>query len=249
VLDVDIDKVHQARKDGVPAYYGDVHADETMQHAHIATARALVLLVNDPAVAERAVATARRHAPLTPLFIRTHALVDAERLRALGATQVVIEEVEAGLEMLARVLRAIDMPRNLVAARLRHAREATEGSDRGLTIPRRRLGALPELDALKVETIILDDGAAAIGQTPRVLALHARTEALLLARRRGQVLIGNPPADEPFAAGDVIYLIGEGAALRAAEAILLRDALEASDGTPLAPSDEGRDEAEIHARS
>ncbi|MFZ5471734.1 MAG: cation:proton antiporter [Myxococcota bacterium] len=104
VLELNAATVRAARARGEPVYYADVGSPEALIHARLAQARALVLLINDPYSAERAIAAARRLSPTLPIFMRTHYVRDAPRLVRLGATEVIVEEIEAGLAMLARVL-------------------------------------------------------------------------------------------------------------------------------------------------
>jgi CPA2 family monovalent cation:H+ antiporter-2 len=106
-------------------FYADAASEEALGHAHLTDAKALVLLMNDPATAQRVVDTARRISPTVPILIRARYLAERESLRKLGATDVIVEEVEAGSETLSRLLRRLDVPGSAIQACLQAVRDAT----------------------------------------------------------------------------------------------------------------------------
>lgn len=220
VLELNAERVKEVRAENVPIYYGDVSSEEALVHAHVPEAKALVLLINDPDAARRALHAARRCAPDTPIFLRTHYASDRELLLAAGATDVVCEEVESGVEMLARVLRRMGMARNVVTEALRSARSETSPSARDVTLPRPRFDAVKDLEALKVESFLVRAHDHAGGRSPQQMHLRSETGALVVAVRRGEAMLENPPSSEPFQVGDVLYLMGPGPALSRAVALL-----------------------------
>lgn len=104
VLELNADRVRHGRAQGYPIYYGDITSPEAQHHAHIREARAIVLVINDPDAARRAIAATRAISPDVPIVCRTRYVRDRESLMALGATEVVCEELEGGTEMAAQVL-------------------------------------------------------------------------------------------------------------------------------------------------
>ncbi|MDA1010717.1 MAG: NAD-binding protein, partial [Chloroflexi bacterium] len=104
VLDLNADRVRHGRAHGYPIYYGDITSPEAQQHAHIAEARAIVLVINDPDAARRAIAATRSINPEIPIICRTRYVRDRDSLIALGANEVVCEELEGATEMAAQVL-------------------------------------------------------------------------------------------------------------------------------------------------
>jgi CPA2 family monovalent cation:H+ antiporter-2 len=218
ILEINLERVVHARAEGEPAFYGDVANPDAVQLARVREARALVLLIDDPPAAERAIAAARQHAPGTPILVRARHLRSTPGLLALGADEVVADEVEAGLEVLARVLRRVGTARNLLNQRVRRARERTQTTARELTVPRPRLGEVPELGDLKVESFLVTPTAHAAGRTTLELELRARTGALVVAVRRGETLLEQTDPSDAFRPGDMLYLVGSRDAL--ARAIL-----------------------------
>jgi len=232
VLELNAETVRRARELGLPVYYGDATSPEALESAQVRRARLLTLLINDPAGARRVVDAVRRVAPELPILVRSRYLAEASSLRRLGVSDAVVEELESGMEMTARVLRRMGVARNLIVERIREARRATQESERPVVVPRPALGELGELADLKVETFLVRASAHACGRSPQELDLRSRSGALVLAvRRRGQVAQSAP--EQRFEEGDVLFLLGEGPAVRTAIDILEHG--EVSQPPPAAP--------------
>ncbi len=125
VLDLNPDNVRRARENGEPSYFGDVTSPEVLHHVGAHRAREIVIAVNDPAAAERAVRSARKAAPDVPILVRARFIADVAGMVAAGATEVVPAEIEAAVEIAARVLRRHGIDRERLKERLdgirRHA--------------------------------------------------------------------------------------------------------------------------------
>lgn len=212
-LELHVDNVRRGRREGLPVLYADATSEEALGHAGVRRARLVVLLINDPAAAERVVDTLRRFAPEVPVIVRTRYLLDRERLVALGAREVVAEEVEGTVEVGARLLRFVGAPRNVIDERLRVVRAETIAADRVDTVPRPRLGAVADLAELKIESALVREGSAADGASPIALRLRSETGALVVGVRRGDRLLEEPDPSLPFETGDVVYFVGTGEAL------------------------------------
>jgi monovalent cation:H+ antiporter-2, CPA2 family len=219
-LELNADTVRRARERGAAVYYGDATSAEALHHAHLDQARALVLVINDPSAAQRVIDTAKLVAPAVPVLLRTHFLAEKPALLALGATDVVAEEVEGAVELLVRLMRWLQLPRNVIEQRVREARESTQTSERKLTIPRRSLSEVQALADLKLESLVVLEGAPSVGQSAVSLNLRRQTGALMIALQRGATLLEQPDPTQPFQVGDVLYLVGSSASVRAASQLL-----------------------------
>jgi CPA2 family monovalent cation:H+ antiporter-2 len=220
ILELNADNVRRGRAAGDPVFYADATSKEALRHAHIEHARCIVVMINDPQATFRVVDAVRRVAPQAAVVIRTRYLADQDRLLALGGSRVVAEEVEGGIEVLAHVLRELDVPRNVIEAEIHGAREATQASARSMTIPRNRWAGGAPLSALKVESVLVVEGSPGASRSLREIDLRAKTGALLVAIQRGESLLSHPRADEALAPGDVAYLIGEADSVQAAVGLL-----------------------------
>jgi CPA2 family monovalent cation:H+ antiporter-2 len=126
VLDLNPDNVRLALAAGEPAYFGDVTSEEVLLHVGADRAQEVVIAVNDPNAAERAVRAVRRAAPHVPVLVRARYIADVDGLLATGATEVVPAEIEAAVEVAARVLRRHGFDREALRERLRSIRDRRE---------------------------------------------------------------------------------------------------------------------------
>lgn len=216
VLELNADNVRRGKADALPVYYGDATSLEALGHARLHRARLLVVLINDPQAAKRVTDTARRVAPHVPVLIRTRYLAEREALLRVGAHDVVAEEVESAVEVIARMLRRLETPRNIINDRLRCVRTETQTSERKLTLPRAALPDVRGLDELKIETAQVQPGSPLDGRSLVEAKLRSATGALVVGIRRGDALLERPDPTLPLQAGDIAYLVGTAAAIHRA---------------------------------
>jgi len=105
IVDINIANVHAASQKGAKAFFGDVTSHEVLMQMGAARAKELILVVNDPSAAERAVRVARDLAPELYIIVRTSYLLDIEPLLAAGADEVIAAEREAAVEVTSSVLK------------------------------------------------------------------------------------------------------------------------------------------------
>jgi CPA2 family monovalent cation:H+ antiporter-2 len=220
VLELNAETVRAARARGEPVFYGDATSEETLGHAHLKTARVLVLLINDARAARRVIDTVRRVAPDVPILIRSRYLAERPLLLELGARDVVAEEVEGAVEVLSRLLRWLETPRNLIEESIRAVRQDTQTTERKLTLPRAALIDYRGLDELKIESVQIPEGSNGHGASLMALELRSKTGALVVAVRRDLQLLHKPDPTVPFLPEDIVYLVGTSSAIRCAVELL-----------------------------
>lgn len=216
VLELNANNVKLGKEQALPVYYGDATSQEALQHAHIEKARLVVLLMNDPQAARRVVDTVKRVAKHVPVLMRTRYMLEREPLLKLGARDVVAEEVEGAMEMIARMLRSLEIPRNVIDDCIRRVRSETQTSERKATVPRSRLADVRGLSEMKIECALVQERSRAAGASPMSLRLRSETGALVVGVRRGEKLLEKPDPSIPFEAGDVVYFVGTSEALERA---------------------------------
>lgn len=219
ILELNAETVRTGKARGYPIYYGDATSAEALGHARAAQARAIVLLINDPTAIDRILDVVRRVAPGVPLLARSRYLTERAHLRELGAKSVVADEVEGGVEVLARLLRWLEVPRNIIDDQIDEARAGLQDSWRSPSVPRPVL-AESEVAGLKIESLMVRADSPILGTTLSGLNLGARTGALVIAIRRGGRLLEHPDAQVPFEAGDILFLAGTRPAILAAFELL-----------------------------
>jgi CPA2 family monovalent cation:H+ antiporter-2 len=104
IVDLNPDNVRAASSAGEPAYFGDVTSPDVLEHLSVKAAREVVLVVNDPSAAIRATHAVRRVAPDAHILVRSRYAADVAPLLKAGASDVVPAEIEAAVEVAARVL-------------------------------------------------------------------------------------------------------------------------------------------------
>jgi CPA2 family monovalent cation:H+ antiporter-2 len=219
-LELNAETVLDARNVNARVFYGDATSAETLGHAHIEKAKALLLLMNDPYGAQRVVDTAKRIAPEIPILMRSRYVGEKDLLLAMGATDVVAEEIEGGLEILARLLRWLDVPRNVINDRIDQARASTQTTERKINVPRSALPEHKALAELKIESVLVTETSSARNQSIAEIELRQRTGALIIAIRRDGTLVDSTDPNAPLLAGDIVYLAGPIDAVERAMALL-----------------------------
>ncbi len=221
-LELNSETVRQARARGEPVYYGDATSPEALSHAGIESARVVAIMINDPSAVPRLLAAIRQCDTRAEVLVRTHYILSRDELIRAGASEVVVEEVESGVELLAMTLRRMGVPRNVLDERVSEAREATLASER--TQP---VGSEPRwsdnkerLAMLRVDSVQIDEGSPAIGKTIVELALRKETGAIVFALERDGAPVQEGVADMSLAAGDLVHIAGTEAAIVRASALL-----------------------------
>jgi CPA2 family monovalent cation:H+ antiporter-2 len=208
VLELNAETVRAARDQGLPVYYGDATSEEALGHAHLKDAQLLILLMNDAQAAQRVVDTATRVAPQVPVLMRTRYLAERETLVKIGARDVVAEEVEGAVEVIARMFRWLEMPRNVIDQQIKALRAETQTTERRLTVPRAKLSEVRGLEEMKIESVLVRSGSPSVGQSPMSLSLRSNTGALVVGVRRGEQLLEKPDPSIPFEVDDIVYFVG-----------------------------------------
>jgi monovalent cation:proton antiporter-2 (CPA2) family protein len=109
-LDLDASHVAGMRAKGAPVFLGDASREAMLEKMRLRNAAALVISADDPDAAERVLVTARRLSRDLPILVRAHDNSHAKRLIAQGATQVVPEVLEAGLQLGQVMLQHVGLP-------------------------------------------------------------------------------------------------------------------------------------------
>ncbi|HEA25652.1 MAG TPA: potassium transporter KefC [Ectothiorhodospiraceae bacterium] len=98
-LDSDADLVEMERKHGHVVFYGDVCKPEIFSAAGANNSKLIIVTINNSIVAEQVVSSLRTLYPDKSIYARGHNLQQSQKLRRLGATGVVSENIEASLEL------------------------------------------------------------------------------------------------------------------------------------------------------
>jgi len=146
----------------------------------------------------------------------------------LGADEVIPEEFETSVEIFARVLRRLHIPRNVIDLQISLIRQDGYEMLRGLDLPRQHLRDVQDLlVAAMTETYLVEPSSPAAGSPVREVHLRERTGVTLIAVVRGGVSTANPEPDFRILEGDILVLLGDHAGLEQAFQLLGSGADEA----------------------
>jgi CPA2 family monovalent cation:H+ antiporter-2 len=119
-LDLDRDRVAALRSGGAPVFLGDACRPAMLSKLRLKHAAALAICTDDPGATERILTSARSAVGRVPIIARARDNVHAAELLGLGATRVVPELLESGLQMGHVMMEEIGLPgtvaRDLVEA-------------------------------------------------------------------------------------------------------------------------------------
>jgi monovalent cation:H+ antiporter-2, CPA2 family len=131
-LDLDPERVAEARRRGLPVFYGDASRAEVLRAAALDRAQAVVITVDEPASARRTVDIIHRLGVELPVLVRARDVRQCEELARAGATVVVPEVVEGSLQLVAALLRQLGGSREEVDQILGQFRRETYARLAGL---------------------------------------------------------------------------------------------------------------------
>ena len=211
-LDLNGERVRQARRQGTPLYYGDVTSHEILERAGVAHAAQVVVMLNDPRATLHAVRVAREVGPQSIIIARARYVGETAALLAAGADEVVAQELEASFTIIERVTREARLPRPERAAS-RHP----NGADGHLARP--TAGAMLPA-GLEVESAVVPEGAWIAGRSLIDADLRRRTGATLVAFTRESATAVHPSPGDVLQAGDILTLVGSEQQLAAARTLV-----------------------------
>ena len=201
--------VRQGLADGEPIHYGDASQAPILELVHAEKARAIVVVIDDPAGARRIVELARRVAPDAYILVRSRYLREVEPLLSLGADEVIADELEVSIEVFSRVLARMLVPRDDIKRLIGEVRGEWRQMARGLaaaatSVPDLRV-AVPDL---ATHTLRLSPHSPLLGRTIATSGLRQSHGVTVLAITRGGTPLANPSGDTSFQEGDLVFVIG-----------------------------------------
>ncbi len=110
IVDMNAETVRMEKLRGEPIYYGDATHESVLNHAEIANAKVLAVLINDPLASERIVEKARKLNDRLYILVRTRYLSSMRPMIQLGANEVIPDEFGSSIEIFIRVLHKYQIP-------------------------------------------------------------------------------------------------------------------------------------------
>ena len=160
-IDADADRVAAARAENRPVYYGDITRTELLRNLDLATARALVVTMDNHRAVDEVVAAARAERSDLLIVARARDAGHAAHLYRAGASDAVPETIEASLQLSEAVLVDMGIPMGPVIASIHEKRAEFQARIKAMapdaeirTLGRRRLrDARPHEDERPAEAL------------------------------------------------------------------------------------------------
>jgi len=220
-VDLDADRVREARLAGERVHYGDSTQLELLESLGLGAARLLVITHDDTAAALKTLQVVRTCQPALPVMVRTRDQGSVAELRAAGATEVVPETLEAGLMIASQAMLQLGVPlarvlRRVQAQRASHYRQLRELYV-GDTLETAAGGSDGGEEGL--HAVVLPDECRFVGKAIAELPLEGVTVTALVRAGRRQL---QPASSTQVEAGDSLVLFGPADAIARVERQLLR---------------------------
>ena len=226
VIEMNADTVRAEQRRGEPVFFGDAVHPAVLEHAAIQRARVLVIAISDPSASARITSLAREANPGLHIIVRTRFAAEIERLRGLGANDVIPEEFETAVEIFTRVLNHYLVPRDEIDDFTSRIRAEHYDMFRLRNLP----STLDQLNLHLADTEIRPvHVTAACGWAERSLAdldLRSVCGVTVLAVNRDGTVHPNPGGSFVLAIDDVLIAMGTTEQIAA-----LERRMTAADGT------------------
>ncbi len=219
-LDNDAQRVKEAAAGGGNVVFGDASRREALLAAGLMKARAVCVTFADTPLALKILHQVAYSRPELPVIVRTFDDSDIDQLLKAGAAEVVPEVLEGSLMLASHSLLLLGVPLTRVLARIRAIREERYSLFRGFFHGVTDTSDVAETVQPRLHSVLLTEGAAAVGKTLADVALRGRVEVTGV-RRRG-TRSERPGEDWRFEVGDVAILLGRPGDIDRAESRLLR---------------------------
>jgi CPA2 family monovalent cation:H+ antiporter-2 len=107
VIEADAKRAKDARKQGFPVHHGDASKLHCLRAVGIERAKATIITIDQNIYLKKTIRTINKAYPDLPIVVRSVDLSNFKSLEKVGATIVVPEKYEAGLQMAGALLKAI----------------------------------------------------------------------------------------------------------------------------------------------
>ena len=210
ILEMNPDTVRKYAAKGEPISYGDATRPAILRSLGVTRARVLTIVISDPVATRGIIKTARHMAPGLHIVARTRFLGEIQALNELGASDVIPEELEAAVEIFARVLTRYLIPRADIENFVNEIRSENYAMVRKLELHGTSFGALQkQLPDLNVTAMTVEPLSRMDGVTLLQAELRQKAGVSVMAVRREEEIFANPDGTFHMLAGDVAYIFAD----------------------------------------
>ncbi|MBI3308569.1 MAG: cation:proton antiporter [Candidatus Melainabacteria bacterium] len=114
IIEINPRTVIQEKAKGESIYYGDAIHETVIEYADAKDAKLIVIGVSDPNATSKIIQTIRRINSTVHIIARTRFEHEADKLYELGASEVIIEEIETSVEIFNRAMHIYTLPKDKI---------------------------------------------------------------------------------------------------------------------------------------
>lgn len=196
-------------RDKEPISHGDATQPVVLQHLGVERARALAIIISDPAAVRAITIEARKLNPSLYIVARTRFVTEVAPLHALGANDVIAEEFESSIEVFSHVLAQYLVPRQDIDAFTAHLREANYRMARRMSNTVDSLSNVARrLPDMGVQAMRVGPDSPLCGQELCECGLRPNYGLTVVAILRDDEVEAAPGPHFRFEIDDVVYLFG-----------------------------------------
>ncbi|MBD5642067.1 MAG: potassium transporter KefB [Desulfovibrio sp.] len=193
-----------------PISHGDASQPVVLEHLGVPRARAMAIVISDPAAVRNITVEARKLNPNLYIVARTRFVTEIGPLHRLGANDVVAEEFESSIEVFSHVLSQYLVPRQDIEAFASHLRLANYRMIRRMSAAVDSLGEVAgRLPDMGVQALRLEPGSRFCDVTLANSDIRPRYGLTVVAIMRNGQIMASPGPETRLEAGDVVYLFGK----------------------------------------
>lgn len=206
IIEMNPQTVKREQSNGVPIFYGDASQDEILEHAKIDAARAIVVSGADASTTRSIVENVHRINPSIAIIVRTRYLTQAGELKELGATDVIIEEIESSVALLTSVLKHYYISTEEIEKQEAEIRQVEPTAVKRKSRDR---AASFGIKGVAVETITVPVESHLSGKTLRDIDARYRYNINIIAIKSGDHLRVSPGATDQITERDELLVTGK----------------------------------------
>ncbi|GAB6125932.1 cation:proton antiporter domain-containing protein [Humidesulfovibrio idahonensis] len=216
VVEMNPDTVRTSAAAGEPIIYGDASQTAVLEYVGVPDARVLAVVVSDPVSVRGITDAARKMNPGLHIITRTRFLSEIEPLVELGASDVIPEEFETSVEIFTRVMMRYLVPRGDIERFTEEVRSEGYEMLRSTEVRGESFCTLNrQFPGMDVSALTVELGSILDGQTLLEADLRKTHGLTIVAVGREGEVMANPDGTLRLMAGDVAYVFGPHADIKA----------------------------------
>lgn len=223
IVELNLSTVKRLQQQGIPCLYGDISQPDILEAAGIHEACMLAVTFPDTRTTELALYQARRMNPNIFCLARSRYRSDVDKLRTLGANEVVYEELESSIGFVFHVMRHLEMPLSkidqvvsVVRNRERELMKVSPGAAEDQPV----FGRFSILEGTKLEWLEIKEDCVLAGKSLAETGIRQKTGVNVVSIIDGEQKTQSAPSPETvIKPGDVLVVVGNLEQLKELETI------------------------------